>query len=66
MRNVDIFETPVKSKKVRQGIWAHAYRNGTINIMGEKYIMYSMTEAIRKWVSKNPARTTKHKYEHIV
>jgi len=45
----DLFETPIRSKKVRNGVIAHQYRNGTININGQKYVMYSMTEAIRKF-----------------
>ena len=43
----DLFDTPIKAKKVRQGIIAYQYRNGTININGQKYLMYSMTDAIK-------------------
>jgi hypothetical protein len=49
----DLFETPIRSKKVRNGIYAYKYRNGTININGHKYLMYSMAEAIKIWRSKN-------------
>ena len=52
--NVCMFSTPVSSRKVRNGICAHKYKNGVININGSKYSMYSMTEAIRKWRSDNP------------
>jgi hypothetical protein len=52
MTNVDLFETPIRSKKVRSGIYAHAYRSGTININGQKYLGYSMSEAIRLWRKK--------------
>jgi hypothetical protein len=45
----DLFETPIKTKKVRNGIFAHQYRNGVINIAGQKFVMYSMTEAIKQW-----------------
>jgi CRISPR/Cas system-associated protein endoribonuclease Cas2 len=49
MSNVDLFDTPVKSKKVRKGVVAHQYRNGVININGQKYLMYTMTAAIAKY-----------------
>jgi hypothetical protein len=49
----DLFDTPLTSKQVRKGVTAHKYRNGTININGEKYVGYSMTDAIKKWRSKN-------------
>lgn len=49
----NLFETPIKSVKVRNGIFAHKYRNGVINIQGEKYCFYTMTEAIKDWRSKN-------------
>ena len=52
----DMFETPIKSKVVRFGVIAHKYRNGTININGQKYIGYSMTEAIKIYRKKFPAR----------
>jgi hypothetical protein len=45
----DLFSTPIKSKKVRVGVYAYQYQNGTINIDGIKYIGYSMTEAISKY-----------------
>ena len=52
----DLFETPVKSKKVRNGVTAHQYRNGNIVIGGQKYVYYSMTEAIKRYRAKFPAR----------
>ena len=45
----DIFSTPIKKVKVRKGIYAYQYRNGTINIDGIKYLFYSMTEAIKQY-----------------
>ena len=45
----DLFETPVKQRKVRKDVIAYQYRNGTININGEKYVCFSMTEAISKY-----------------
>jgi hypothetical protein len=56
MSNVDLFETPIKSVKVRNGIYAHQYKNGVININGAKYVCYSMTDAIRKYREENPIK----------
>jgi hypothetical protein len=52
----DLFETPIKRKFVRIGIVAYQYKNGTINIDGEKYVMYSMTDAIKKYRKDFPAK----------
>lgn len=49
----DLFETPIASRKVRKNVTAYKYRNGCININGEKFFFYSMTEAIKIWRSKN-------------
>lgn len=49
----DIFETPIRTKKVRNGIFAYQYRNGVINIDGKKFVMYSMTDAIKQWRKVN-------------
>ena len=49
----DIFSTPIKKVKVRNGIYAYQYRNGTINIDGIKYLFYSMTEAIKQYRKNN-------------
>lgn len=38
----DLFEIPVALRKVRNGVTAYQYRNGVININGEKYSGYSM------------------------
>jgi len=54
MNNLDLFDTPIKSTKVRKEVFAHQYRNGVININGEKYQMYSMTEAIKHFRKKFP------------
>lgn len=45
----DLFDTPIRKEKVRNGIYAYAYRNGVINIQGQKYIGYSMKDAIKKF-----------------
>ena len=49
----DLFSTPISKTKVRNGIYAYKYPNGVININGEKYIGYSIKDAIRIWRSKN-------------
>jgi hypothetical protein len=49
----DLFDISIASKQVRKGVIAYKYRNGVININGEKYVGYSMTDAIKKWRSKN-------------
>lgn len=54
MSNVDLFENPIRSKKVRDGIYAHQYRNGCVNIDGQKYFGFSMTEAIYQYRLKFP------------
>lgn len=53
MTNVDLFSTPIKSKKVRDGVYAHMYSNGVINIDGMKFLCYSMTDAIKLWKKQN-------------
>jgi hypothetical protein len=49
----DIFSTPIKKVKVRNGIYAYKYSNGTISINGIKYLFYSMTEAIKQYRKNN-------------
>lgn len=56
MKNVDLFDAPIRSKEFRKGVWAHQYRNCVINIMGEKYQMHSMTSAIKHYRQKYPCR----------
>lgn len=50
---IDLFSTPIKTKKVRNGVYAYQYANGTININGIKYLCYSMTEAIKQYRKTN-------------
>lgn len=45
----DLFERPIRYKKVRKDVTAFQYRNGNVNIDGITYIFYSMTEAIKRW-----------------
>ena len=48
-----MFDNPIKKVKVRNGIYAYKYPNGCVNIAGHKFYLYSMTEAIKIWRSKN-------------
>jgi hypothetical protein len=50
----DLFSTPLSKTKVRNGIYAYRYPNGCINIQGEKFFDYSVTDAIKIWRRKNP------------
>ena len=50
----DLFSTPLSTTKVRKGVFAYKYRNGCINIKGEKFFFYSIKDAIKTWRSKNP------------
>ena len=52
----DLFEHPIKERFVRKNVVARLYRSGVININGQKYVMYSMTEAIKKFRVDFPAR----------
>ena len=49
----DLFATPILARKVRNGVTAYKYPNGIININGQKFVFYSMTEAIKIWRSKH-------------
>lgn len=49
----DLFNTPISATKVRNNVYAYKYPNGVINIEGQKYIGYSIKDAIKKWRSKN-------------
>lgn len=50
----NLFDAPVKSKKVRKNITAHLYRTGIININGDKFSGYSLTQAIKIFRKNNP------------
>jgi hypothetical protein len=49
----DLFSTPISKRKVRNGIFAYKYQNGTVNINGEKFIGYSIKDSIKIWRSRN-------------
>ena len=52
----DLFESPIRQGKVRNGIFWYQYRNGVININGEKFIFYPIKEAVQLWRKKNPKK----------
>ena len=54
--NVDLFDTPLRSGVVREGVWYHQYRNGVINIMGQKYLGYTIKQAVALFRKQFPAR----------
>jgi len=49
----DLFNKPIRKRKVRNGIFAYQYSNGTINIEGTKFLFYSLTDAIKAWRKAN-------------
>ncbi len=54
----DLFATPVEEKNIfdKEGKYittAYRYKNGVINIKGQKYIGYSTEEAIRNYKNNN-------------
>lgn len=53
---MDMFAEIIKAKKVREGVTAYQYRNGIVNIEGQKYAMHSMTSAINKFRKDFPVR----------
>ena len=53
---MDMFNPPIKAKKVREGVVAYVYPNGTINIAGQKYVGWSLTDAIKIYRKKFPCR----------
>lgn len=51
----NLFDQPIRSGKVRKGVRYYQYGNGTINIMGQKYLGYSIRDAIALYRKKFPA-----------
>ena len=52
----DLFDTPIKTKEVRKGCTAYQYRNGVINIDGNRYQCHSLTSAIKTYRQNFPKR----------
>ncbi len=48
----DLFEKPIRVKKVRNGVYAYKYRQ-FVNIAGQKYVGYSLIEAIKQFRAKS-------------
>jgi hypothetical protein len=44
----------VSQRKVRKNVTAYKYASGTIVINDQRYMFYSMSEAIAKWRRDNP------------
>jgi hypothetical protein len=54
MIHSSLFDSPIRKGKIRGDVWYFQYRNGSIDIAGEKYVGYSIREAIKKWREKHP------------
>ena len=54
--NVDLFEQPIRSGKIRKGVYYHKYKNGIININGTKFSFYTIKDAVKKWRKDNPLK----------
>jgi len=52
----DLFETPIKSGKVRKNVSWYLYRNGTLNINGTRFLFYRIKDAIKIWRKNNPIK----------
>lgn len=51
---IDLFEAPIKKKIVQNGLYAYRNINGCVNIDGQKYYGFSMTDAIKLYRQKFP------------
>lgn len=49
-----LFETPLKTGKIRNNVYYHKFGNGTININGSKFCGYSIKDAVKIWRKRNP------------
>lgn len=49
-----MFESPIKIKEFRKGVYAKMYFNGVINIEGIQYYFHSLTSAIKVHRQKYP------------
>jgi hypothetical protein len=50
-----MFDSPLKIKKVRNGVFAYQYRTGVIRIDGQRYVGWSLTDAIKQYRKSFPA-----------
>ena len=53
MHGTILFDNPIRMGKVRNGVNWEQYRNGVINIAGQKYSGYSIKEAVALWRKQN-------------
>ena len=53
MNGTILFDNPIRMGKVRNGVNWEQYRNGIINIAGQKYSGYSIKEAVYLWRKQN-------------
>lgn len=53
---MNLFEAPIVKKEIRKNVYAYKYKNGCININGEKFFFYSMNQAIKEWRQKNKVK----------
>lgn len=49
-----LVESPIKETKVREGVYAYMYRSGVILIEKQKYVLYTMTDAIKQFRKEFP------------
>lgn len=48
-------DIPIKSGKIRNGVYWYKYYNGNIVIEGMTYMDYTIKEAVNKWRKLHPA-----------
>ncbi len=53
---MEIGEHPIKIGRIRNNVYWRKYSNGTININGEKFLFYTIKEAVRIWRKTNPIK----------
>lgn len=51
---MQIGEQPIRTGKIRNGVYWKRYKNGCINIQGHKFFDYSIKEAVSIWRQNNP------------
>lgn len=52
-----LFEAPIKTQQIRKNVFLNKYRNGLININGQKFIGYSIKDAVKIYRQNNPIKT---------
>lgn len=54
-----MIEFPIRMRKVRKGLIAYVWRTGVITIKDQKYVGYSLTDAIKLYRKQYPKRRGK-------